>query len=197
MPVCTWLDSDEYTQPTSNKDLNDLLKEVRERTGDDWRISERVVHERRFLRKPRMHRRYELYVQTVGSEFQIINLARDHEWSINTVNTAELVANYLLGFLGGMDQSRFSAQPPILPVDPEKAYQVGITVQPSTAPLRLKVAPMEEYAGQHNPTLALYTDDGRRLPGQLDLTISSPVGERTTVTCSFAVGDDVRIERAP
>jgi len=101
MPAYTYLGQEEHTTPTKNTTLNGLLAEVRQATGEDWRIAERVFLHRRLLRKPREITLYELFVGTTASEFQAINFYREHDWSINLVNSAELVAAYLHGLLAG------------------------------------------------------------------------------------------------
>jgi hypothetical protein len=109
MTICTYLHNDEYTAPTSNKTLNETLAEVRALTGEDWRVAERTRCTRRFLRRPIETKVYELYVGVGGPpniDFQIINFYRAHDWSINTLNSAEHVIAYLYGVIAGMHQHR-------------------------------------------------------------------------------------------
>lgn len=105
MPICTYLDQYDCTEETSDDELNSLLADVREATGDDWRIRESEYEVHRWFRRPLIKRRYTLYRQTVGSEFQIMNFYRPdlvQLQSINTVNGAEHVAAYLYGVLAGV-----------------------------------------------------------------------------------------------
>ncbi len=77
MACCVWLGSDQCLRPTSDAELNALLAEVRDVTGDDWRIREMTREVRRWFRKPRVARQYELthHVHS-GVEFQCINFYR-------------------------------------------------------------------------------------------------------------------------
>lgn len=103
MACCVWIGSDQCLIPTSDSELNKLLADVRAATGDDWRIREMTWTVRRWFRKPRVVRQYELlhHVHS-GVEFQVINFYRpDREGggSINIINDASHVAAYLYGIL--------------------------------------------------------------------------------------------------
>ena len=105
MPCCTYLGEQEFTWPTSDAELNSLLADIRERTGDDWRIAERIETVGVF-RKQRF-KRYTLYNHVGGPEFQIINFYRPDRAdeplsSINHYNDAGYVAAYLYGLLAGL-----------------------------------------------------------------------------------------------
>lgn len=109
MPCCTYLNQDEFKQPTSNKVLNDLLSEVRESTGDDWRLEEVTVEERKWWFKTVEHKVYVLYNHVHGPEFQVINFYHSPlkgDNSINFCNDDELVAAYLLGLLAGISLTK-------------------------------------------------------------------------------------------
>lgn len=112
MPCCTYLSDNEYTQPTSDVELNDLLAEVRQATGDDWRICEIVRERRRWLRAPLVTKEYELFHHVVGPEFQEVNFYRPErlENCFNFVNSAGHVAAYLYGVLAGARDCRPTRQ---------------------------------------------------------------------------------------
>jgi len=101
MCICTYLTpADRYTQPTSDKELNTLLAEVRAITGEDWRIEERIVFSRRLFRSAVAHKLYSLYNHLHSCEFQVINFyLPNSDFSINTLVDASLIAAYLYGLL--------------------------------------------------------------------------------------------------
>lgn len=101
MPMTTFLGPDECTEPTSSSEINELLAEIREVTGEDWRVKERtwtVGH----LWWKRIERRYWLHVCVGGAEFQVINLVSK---SIGMGKESE-VANFMIGYLSGMEAAR-------------------------------------------------------------------------------------------
>jgi hypothetical protein len=107
MPITTFLHDGELNIPTRSELLNDLLKEVRTKTGEDWQVIERKVevHIPAILFwKPRKYAYlYEVYVYVGGvGPWQVINAYRDREHSINTSNSLELVVNYFYGMLAGI-----------------------------------------------------------------------------------------------
>jgi hypothetical protein len=111
MPCCTYLSDNEYTQPTSDVELNSLLSEVCERTGDDWRICETIFEVRRWFRTAKVLKRYELFSHVSGPEFQCVNFYRpdredDYLPSINLRNDAGYVAAYLYGVLAGVQLAK-------------------------------------------------------------------------------------------
>ncbi len=108
MPCCTYLNDGEYTKPTGDVELNRLLAEVRDKTGEDWRIAETNWVNRRWFHRTTTMQTYELYCHVSGPEFQIINFYRpDHgDWSINHSNQAAHVAAFLYGVLAGIQAAR-------------------------------------------------------------------------------------------
>lgn len=103
MPICTYLSDCDHTKPTSDGELNDLLRWVREATGDEWRIRESEHEVRRWFRKPKTIKLYSLYNHVASIEFQIVNFYRpDSGGSINTMVDASVVAAYLYGVLAGV-----------------------------------------------------------------------------------------------
>lgn len=96
MPMCTYLGEGQHTEPTTDDELNELLSDVREATGKDWRIGEQIMREARLLREPIYIKRYTLYNHVGSGEFQLLNIpqGRDH------------VACYLYGVLGGISDAK-------------------------------------------------------------------------------------------
>ena len=109
MPCCTYLNGDEGLAPTSDKEINALLADVRAATGEDWRVREYRYEHRRWFRKPRIVCDYELYHCVHGPEYQIINFYRPDrtdDSSLNFYNDAGYVVAYLYGVLAGVQQSK-------------------------------------------------------------------------------------------
>ena len=107
MPITTFLLDSELNRPTSNKVLNELLAEVRQKTGRDWQIIELQYHPKKrwWQRKQKpMVLMYELYVYVGGAgPWQQINFYNDQsDWSINIRNTSSVVVAYLYGLLAGV-----------------------------------------------------------------------------------------------
>ena len=111
MPITTFLHNSELNVPTTNKDLNEILTEVRIVTGQNWQVIERLVHKARpwwaFWRANKIHKSYSVYVFVGGvGPWQEINFYRDDaSSSINIDVTAELVIAYLYGMLSGFHQA--------------------------------------------------------------------------------------------
>lgn len=109
MTCTTFLSSWELNQPTSNSDLNSLLKEVRQKTGGDWQVTEREVEVWRpwwkRLGRAKTVKLFTLYFGLGHPEYQVINFYRDHDWSINHENSAEHVMAYLYGILAGIQST--------------------------------------------------------------------------------------------
>lgn len=109
MPMCTYLSDGQHTKPTSNKKINELLAEVRQKTGEDWRVGEHVHEIPRWFRKSRTYRWFELLKcvdpPPYRTEFQIINFYREHSGTtINDAVSADLIVAYLYGMLGGLQR---------------------------------------------------------------------------------------------
>lgn len=108
MTCTTFLHDGELNVPTSNNELNSILKEIRQKSGEDWQIIERSVeiHEPfwKFWKPVKWRKSYELYKFVGGiGPWQQINFYRDNtDWSINLSNPAELVMAFLYGMLAGM-----------------------------------------------------------------------------------------------
>lgn len=105
MPICTYLSSADRKAclRSGDKDIDELLDEVRQKTGEEWLIEKVETTKRRWFRKPETVVRYTLYVDVFDHiEYQVINFCRDWDWSINTVVPKSCIVNYLHGYLGGI-----------------------------------------------------------------------------------------------
>lgn len=102
MGMYTYLSQSEREKWVSveDKDINELLQEVRGTFGNEHLISSRQVVGKRFLRKPITKTLYSIYVGK-DVEVQVINFCQEHAWSINSDVTKSYVITYLLGMLTG------------------------------------------------------------------------------------------------
>jgi len=90
----------EAAKKVSDKELNELLQEVRE-VDSRYYLQERNVTTKKWLRKPITRTLYTLLYNVGGMECQIINFCQDHEWSINGTVTKSYIHTLLCGFLNG------------------------------------------------------------------------------------------------
>lgn len=110
--ITTFLHDGELNVPTSNKDLNEILKLVRDKSGEDWQVVERTIYYNTpFWRLPRERKCYELYKYVGGcGPWQQINFYRsDSNTSINLSNPAEVVISFLYGMLAGLHSTKQDA----------------------------------------------------------------------------------------
>lgn len=109
MTCTTFLNEIELNVPTSNKDINSLLSEVRTLTGENWQIIERtwIVKNKIPFIKPKQIKYYEIYIYIGGiGPWQAINFYRDNSSSsINFGATAEIMVTYLYGILVGLNST--------------------------------------------------------------------------------------------
>lgn len=102
MPITTYLQPLEYVGLTSDREINNLLKKVRDQRGEHYRVEERILTTKRLFRQPQVNHRYSVYLKLdhEGFEFQVINFYNPRsDTSINTVVTADVVAAYFYGIL--------------------------------------------------------------------------------------------------
>ncbi len=106
MGCFTYLSDNEYLEPTSNEEINDVLKEVREKTGDDWRIRESSFTKGIWWWK-KEYKQYSVFLGIPGRdtnkciEFQYFNFYFDPNDRYNYVN-ATVVTTLFYGILTGM-----------------------------------------------------------------------------------------------
>jgi len=106
--ITTFLYDGELNVPTSNSVINEMLSEVRAKTGKDWQVIERT-HTKKYAfqpwKKPKKISLYELYIYVGGvGPWQQINFYRDNsDSSINISNDAELVVAFFFGILCGLN----------------------------------------------------------------------------------------------
>jgi hypothetical protein len=103
MCITTFLHDSELNVPTSNEELNKILKTVRDETKEDWQVIERSYVQRKIFKKPVVVKYFELYKWIGGfGPWQLINFYRaNSETSINTENSADVVVSFLMGIRSG------------------------------------------------------------------------------------------------
>ena len=107
MPCCTYLTEQQYTAPLADKEMQELLTELRETTKEDWRIGEHRVQFPRLFRKPIVKVYYELYVDVCkGIEFQVINPCREVGQDAFALPSRSQIMNYILGYLAGISYTK-------------------------------------------------------------------------------------------
>lgn len=115
MPGYTYLhdgEAERMRSVSSDRELNMLLQEVRNETGEEWVVSERRVPEKRGL-FGRLIRpafwAYTLYWYTgAGIEYQVINLCTTNGGSVfgGDQHSRVHIKNYLMGILNGYEYAR-------------------------------------------------------------------------------------------
>lgn len=111
MPAFTYLSSHEIEKWASipdDKECNDLLQELRAKTGENWligRYTTRTRHpslwKRLFCQPPAPHVEWTLYADCHG-EWQVMNLVGPNGGSVFHGCTREMIMNYMLGYIGGL-----------------------------------------------------------------------------------------------
>src|SRR4051794_27867537 len=111
MPCVTYYSDSEvrhHQERLNDKDIQELLDEVKSRTGETWFVRKDDYQVKRgLLRKPRIVTLYEILADCHG-EWQIINFPPDEQggWSINHDVSRAKIITYLLGYLGGWRQGQ-------------------------------------------------------------------------------------------
>lgn len=104
MPCFTYLSDSDCLKPTGNDELDKRLTMLRKLSGKDYRIEKYVSYRRSF---PHLRQKeyvgYTLYYGIGGGEFQIINFYRARDWTINTEVSAEILLNYIMGVINGIE----------------------------------------------------------------------------------------------
>jgi hypothetical protein len=109
MCITTFLHDSELNVPTSNIELNKVLKELRTASKEDWQLIERHHCVRGFFgRTKKSYNIYELYVFVGGcGPWQLINFySEGSDTSINTSNSADKIMAFMLGYLGGIAKAQ-------------------------------------------------------------------------------------------
>ena len=104
MCITTFLHDGELNVPTSNEELNKLLKVVRDETKEDWQVIERSYDQSyAFGMRKRTVKYYELYKFIGGcGPWQLINFySSSSGTSINTGNSVEVLMAFLMGIRSG------------------------------------------------------------------------------------------------
>lgn len=107
MTCVTWSDMSGKSQTVTDKDLKELLEEIRSLSGIAWELEEFEVERRRWFRKPIKEKRYSLYNPIAnGVEWQIINHMGNSDWSINHDVTKAQVGSLMVGYRMGFYDSK-------------------------------------------------------------------------------------------
>lgn len=112
MPAVTYLRDHEvraWASVPSDKDLNDLLQELRTLTKENWLIQRREIETRHasfwkriFCKPPANHVQWTMYADCRG-EWQVMSFATANGSSIFNAcaHERENIINFMLGYIGG------------------------------------------------------------------------------------------------
>jgi len=100
MGMYTWLDENEFEKykTLSDKDLNELLQEVRQIMPDIY-VQEKNIIIKRLIRSNKIITQYNVYHRSVGTEVRCLNL--------NFSSNSHLF-NYLCGLINGYNRKPFN-----------------------------------------------------------------------------------------
>lgn len=110
MPAITYLslqEESDWASVPDDKDINELLQELRKTTGENWLIGRHQVAVRhgqfwkRLFRKPAPLTSWTLYADCHG-EWQVMSLVTPHGSSIFHLweHSREAIMNFMLGYIG-------------------------------------------------------------------------------------------------
>lgn len=95
----------EKFKSVTNKELNELLQEVR-KIDDRYYLQENLHITKKLFRKPVECLYYTLIFKYNGIECQIVNFAQDNKYSINMGVTASYIFTYFFGLLTGLNKHK-------------------------------------------------------------------------------------------
>src|ERR1700740_542517 len=106
--ICTWYNKEERDKlkTTSDKDINDLLKEVNTAFEDKYFIREHFNVQKKLFKRPQTIKTYTLYCHLCYDEVMCINFCQDWDWSINVQVGRSCIITYLLGIMSGYQQTK-------------------------------------------------------------------------------------------
>jgi hypothetical protein len=113
MSATTYLFNDEYTEPTSDKDINTWLERVCRASGQDWRVQESIYQRTRkfpWIRAQPDLKLYSLYIGTEGRRFTVVHFWQIAGCTCSKSVTAETLLNTLMGILLGVDVTQDKIQ---------------------------------------------------------------------------------------
>lgn len=90
----------EKAKEVSDKELNELFQEVRQKDSKFY-LLERKITTKKWFKKPIEKIYYILLYHTYSCECQIINFCQDHEGSINGMVSKSYIYTMFCGFLNG------------------------------------------------------------------------------------------------
>lgn len=102
MTITTYLMKDEINKPMNNREIADILKEVRKVTGVTWVVKEYKLETTRWFGAPKIKYLYTIFYPLYDNaiEHQVINFYKENsDTSFNTMVTADVAWAYLSGIL--------------------------------------------------------------------------------------------------
>lgn len=91
----------EAAKSVSDKELNELLQEIRQKDGRYYLIERKFTIKKGLFKKPIEKFAYTLLFNTYSCECQIVNFCQDHEWSINGTVSKSYIHTLFCGWLNG------------------------------------------------------------------------------------------------
>lgn len=145
MPAVTYLSDHEAAKGRSivdDKDADELLQDLRRRTGEDWIILVRERGVRRGWFRREIVKDYELLVD-VGGQWQVMNLVAENGGSVfGSSSTSRLqVMNFMLGYVCADEERRKHSNPVLLERTTQRGFAkiefedlngVGCSIQASS-----------------------------------------------------------------
>jgi len=101
--MCSYYDEHtlERAKSVEDKELNELLQEVRKIDESYYLQENKKVVKRGIFKKPIEKTSYTVLKKLRGDECQIINFCQDTEWSINSSVSKSYIHTLFCGFLNG------------------------------------------------------------------------------------------------
>jgi len=104
--MTTTLSDCELNIPLENSQLQQLLEEVREKSGRNWQVTKRSFFRRRVFRKPIESTFYSVYLEVGGCmPYQLLNFYKGEGRYGTFISESEL-ACYLMGMVDGLDSAQ-------------------------------------------------------------------------------------------
>ena len=91
----------EAAKKVSDKELNELLQEIREKDDRYYLIERKFTIKNGWFKKPTEKIGYTLLFNAYSCECQIVNFCQDHEWSINGTVSKSYIHTLFCGWLNG------------------------------------------------------------------------------------------------
>lgn len=102
MPIFTYLRDNPHEDENLPSDVLELLNEVREKTGKNWRIQRQQCYKKQWFKKPILVEYWSLYCHTCSIEYQEINFWGGKS-TIGLSVSLDLIVAYLFGIVTGLN----------------------------------------------------------------------------------------------